>query len=418
MMPGPFAGLRVVEFGRFIAAPYCAQLLADGGADVVKVEPVEGDATRRNGPIAAQESRQYLNKNRGKRSLALDLSNHTALKAVQRIACGADVVIANFRPGQAKRFRLDYETVAAVNPRCVYAENTAFGEVGPMAGTPGMDVIVQAYTGLSQFTPQGPLPPVDPLVDYAASLLLAWGISTALYQRERSGRGQKLNVSLLQAALVLQNNHLSHIDAIDGWRHEFVEYLKAAFLEGKTWDDVLAHRQSLLPDAFGRAYYGFFATKDGVIAIAAGGRPNQLRMLKLLGLEDRWVSEPGWLPEDGREHVHRMHALVEERLRLQTTEHWVRAFGEVGVPAGPVRMKDQVMEDAQAWENGFFVRLEHELVGGYTAVAPPVKFSETPLAALRASPPLGKHTRELLAEAGLDSDTIDRLIGEGAAFAQ
>ncbi|HXH21293.1 MAG TPA: CoA transferase [Dehalococcoidia bacterium] len=413
-MPGPFEGLRVIEFGRFIAAPYCAQLLADGGADVIKVEPVEGDATRRNGPVIPGEARQYLNKNRGKRSMAVDLSNPEVLAGVRRLVHGADVVITNFRPGQAKRFGLDYESVSAVNPRVVYAENTAFGEDGPMAGAPGMDIIVQAYTGLSQFTANGPIPPVDPLVDYGAALLLAWGISTALYHRERSGRGQKLNVSLLQAALVLQNNHLNHIDVIDGWRHEFVEYLKTAFVEGKSWAEVLAHRQSLLPDAFGRAYYGFFATCDGTIAIAAGGRPNQLRMLKLLDLEDRWVTEPGWLPEDGRAHAERMHERVASKLREQTSEYWLRAFTEAGIPAAPVRMKDEVLEDRQAWENGFYVRLEHELVGGLTVVAPPVVFSETPLAAKDPPPPLGKHTRELLVEAGLDEEAIDRLAAAGA----
>jgi CoA:oxalate CoA-transferase len=416
-MAGPFAGLRVVEFGRFIAAPYCGQLLADGGADVIKVEPIEGDATRRNGPVALNEARQYLNKNRGKRSLAVQLSDPRALAAVRRLVYAADVVIANFRPGQDERFAIDYDSVAAVNPRCIYAQNTAFGERGPMAGAPGMDVVVQAYSGLSQFTPHGPLPPADPLVDYGAALLLAWGISTALYHRERTGRGQKLDVSLLQAALVLQNNNLTHVDAIDGWRDEFVEYLKTAFLKGKTWEEVLEHRQSLLPDAFGRAYYGFFPTKDGTIAIAAGGRPNQVRMLQLLGLTDRWVTEPGWMPEDGRDHVHRVLAEVEAKLRQRTTAEWLVAFGEAGVPASPVRMQDQVLGDPQAWENGYFVRLEHELIGGLSVVAPPVKFSDTPLAVGAASPPLGKHTREVLREGGLSEAEIDQLVASGAALA-
>ena len=137
-------------------------------------------------------------------------------------------------------------------------------------------------------------------------------------------------------------------------------------------------------------------------------------MLKLLDLEDRWVTEPGWLPDDGRAHADRIHAHVAEKLTEKPTEFWLGAFGEAGVPAAPVRMKDQVLGDPQAWENGFFVRMEHEMVGGLTLVAPPVRFSETPLAVKEPPPPLGKHTRELLREGGLDDAAIDRLAAAGA----
>lgn len=412
--PGPFAGLRVVEFGQYIAVPYCAQLLADGGADVVKVEPLEGDPSRRNGQVIPTESRQFLNKNRGKRSLAVELTDPDALAAVHCLVDRADILLTNFRPGQARRFGLDYAAVSARNPRVIYAENTAYGMAGPMAAAPGMDMTLQAYAGLAVITESGPLPQTNPLVDYGAALLMAWGVSTALYHRERTGQGQKLDVALLQAALVLQNNHISHIDAIDGWREQFVEYLKTAFVEGKTWADVIAHRQSLQPHAFARAYYGFFPTQDGTIAVAGGGRVNQLRIIKLLGVEDRWVTEPGWVPEDAAAHMEHTYSRVVTILRTRPTAEWLRLLGEAGIPAAPVRMGDQLLDDEQVWANGYLTRLDHELVGGLTVVSPPVRFSATPLRAERGSPPLGRDSRAVLRDAGLDDAAIDALIQAGA----
>lgn len=411
---GPFAGLRVMEFGRFIAAPYCGQLLADGGAEVVKVEDVIGDETRRNGPIMEGEGRQFLNKNRGKRSLAVDLSNQQVIGALHRLAARADVIVANFRPGQAERLGLDYATVSAANPGVIYAQNTAFGEVGPLAGMPGMDVALVGYSGLAQFGPDGPKPLADPVVDYTAGLLLAWGISTALYHRERTGHGQKLDVSLLQAALVLQNNNVNHVDVVDGWREAFVDYLKTAFSEGKSWAEILEHRESLQPYAISRAYYGFYRTQDGIIAIAALGRAPQLKVLQVLGIQDRWVTEPGWLPEDARAHSQAVHDTAAAIFATMPSAHWLGAFREAGVSACPVQFREQLIDDPQAQANGAFVRLEHDLIGGHTVVGPPVRFGRTPLAAMRASPVLGSDTAALLREGGLGHDAIAELSRLGA----
>ncbi|MCZ2108561.1 MAG: CoA transferase [Dehalococcoidia bacterium] len=411
---GPFSGLRVVEFGRFIAAPYCCQLLADGGADVIKVEDVIGDETRRNGPILETEGRQFLNKNRGKRSLAVDLGHPEVLAAVRRIADGADVIVANFRPGQAERLGLDYAAVRTTNPRIVYAENTAFGTSGPLAGMAGMDIAMVGYSGLAQFTPGGPMPLAEPVVDYTAGLLLAWGISTALYHRERTGEGQKLDVSLLHAALVLENNNVNHVDVIDGWRPEFVDYLKTAFSEGKTWEEILRHRDSLQPFALARAYYGFYRTADGVIAIAALGRPLQRRVIEILGIEDRWVSEPGWLPEDARAHVEQVVAAAEAVFACASNDAWTTKLRAAGVSVCPVQFREQLLDDEQALANGDFVTLEHDLVGTYRVVAPPVRFSASPLRAGKASPVLGRDTHAILQEAGVSNDDIQRLANAGA----
>ncbi len=415
---GPFAGLRAVEFGRFIAAPYCAQFLGDLGAEVIKVEPTDGDQTRRNGPIIPGEGLQFLNKNRGKRSLAVNLRDARALEAVHALVDEADIVIANFRPGIAEELALDYASVSARNERVIYAENTGFGQEGPLAGQAGMDVVIQAYSGLAPLTDQGPLMLANPIIDYMAGVLLTGGIASALYARERSGRGQRVDVSLLQAALVLQNNTAHHVDAVAGWRTEFVDYLHDAYARGAGWTEILEQRQSLHPYMVPRAYYGFFNTSDGVIAIAGGGSLLQQRIVEVLGIEDPWVTDPDWQPpEDLKSYQRAQYERVTAIYREQTSAHWIQVFAEAGVPCREYHTVEEIVDDEQAWANGYFTHYEHELLGGASVVGPPIALSETPLASQGAPPVLGKHTRELLARGGLDGETIEALIADGAAVA-
>ena len=417
-MSGPFHGIRVVEFGRFIAAPYCAQLLADGGADVIKVEPLIGDDTRRTGEVIPGEGRQFLNKNRGKRSIAVDLNVPEVAAVVRRLAANADVVVANFRPGQSERIGLDYDSLSAINPRIIYAENTAFGRKGPMAGKPGMDLMMAAYTGLAPIGPEGPIDLEAPIVDYMAAMLLSWGVASALFHRERTGKGQKIDVSLLQASLVLQNNGMNHIDILDNdWRERYVAEARAALAAGASWDDVLDLRTSLAPHAQNKAYYGFFRTADGGIAIAAPGNANRRKLLTMLGVEDRWVTEPGWLPEDAHSHVRGVLNEVAAKLATEPTAHWLGLLQAAGIPASATRFREELLSDEQALANDYFIRLEHELVGELTVVAPPVRFSESPLQADTASPVLGKHSREVLMETGLSAAEVETLVADGSIVA-
>ncbi len=415
-MPGPYDGIRVIELGRFIAAPYCGQLLADGGADVIKVEPLNGDDARRNGTrLSATEARQFLNKNRSKRSIALDLRNPGVQQALQQLAANSDIIIANFRPGQGAKLGLDYPTLTRSNPGLIYAENSAFGLSGPLAGKPGMDALLQGYAAVAHTTREGPQILGDPIVDYTAAMLMAWGIASALFARERTGKGQKLDVSLLQAALVIQNNSINHIDAVDGWRHEFVDWVKDAFARGASFDEVLSHRDTLKP-AIVPPYYGFFRTADGLMALGAGGRGLQIKVAELLGIEDPSHTDSSFVPDDIAAHTQAMHAAAQSELLQKTTAQWLEIFDEADLPASPVNMKDQVLDDEQAWANEYLTRLEHETVGSITVVAPPVKFSATPLAVRWAPPTLGKHTREILNDAGLSSSEIEQLIEAGAVI--
>ncbi|HNM77913.1 MAG TPA: CoA transferase [Tepidiformaceae bacterium] len=413
-MSGPFEGLRVLELGRFIAVPVCGQMLAEGGADVIKVEDIDGDQTRHNGPLLPFEGRQFFNKNRGKRSLCVQLRDPDVLRAVQNLARSSDIVLANFRPGYAAEIGLDYETVCRTNPRVIYGENTAYGIDGPMAHLPGMDVAIQALTGLAHMTENGPEPLLNPIIDYSAAMLMAWGISTALYHRERTGKGQRLNVALMHAAMLLENNQLTHVDLVDGWRSEFVDYLKRAFAEGKTWQDVIAERERRLPHRVMRAYYGFFATADGTVGIACNARTLRLKLIATLGIEDPWTTSPGWLPEDVHAYERDLHARVAAVFKAKPTAHWLAEFEAKGLPIAPMRHADELFFDEQVAANGFLARVEHAVLGGITVVAPPVRFSETPLAA-RPPVPLGHDSRAILAEGGLNEAEIAALFASGSA---
>ena len=182
-----------------------------------------------------------------------------------------DVLVANFRPRQAEKLGFDYPSLKTINPNLIYAENSGFGPKGPLAASAVMDMAHQGFSGLAPLTPNGPIPLKDPVIDYSGAMLMAWGISTALFHRERTGHGQKLDVSLLQAALVLQNNHINAVAAHDEHRQEFVHYLKSAFAEGATWDDVLTRQSQSSSVGATAAYYGFFRTSDQVLCLGAGG---------------------------------------------------------------------------------------------------------------------------------------------------
>ncbi len=413
-MKSPLSGINVIELGQFIAAPYCAQLLGDAGADVLKIEPLNGDESRRGGVrLSSTEATQFLNKNRNKRSMACDLRNPDVRQIVADLLARADVVITNLRPGKAKELGIDFESVTKVNPRIIYAENTGFGPQGPLAGLPGMDVALQGYTGLAQFSDDGIAPIREPVVDYTAAMLMAWGVSTALYSREKTGQGQRLEVSLLQAALVLQNNEIHHVDEVDEWRDDYVAFLKESFSNGASWQDVLAYRDSLVPKPLTGAYYGFFEGSDGVLCLAGGGSAIQKKIAKFLGVSDPLL-ETGTLPtEDRTGYVAQQRQLVASRLKEDTVASWIERFKAVGIPVSRVQLKDELLNDEQVWANDYLTRIDHPEHGKLSVVSPPVKFSGTPLTVRRPPPGLSEGAEELLAELGISDEKVQELLASG-----
>jgi len=415
-MTGPYDGVRVVEVGQFIAVPYCAQLLADGGADVVKVEPLDGDPTRTNSPRVAGEGRQFLNKNRGKRSIALDLGAGAGQRILADLARRADVVLVNGRPGWSSKMGLGAE-LAAANPRVVLAECSAFGGRGPLAQLPGVDVVLQAHAGLVHQGKGGPELLGNPIIDYTASLLLAFGVATALYHRERRGIGQRIDVSLLQAALVLQNNAMFHADASDGELAAHAEPTRAAVAGATSWQEVpRAARRAGGPVPI-QAYYGIFPTGAGWLAIG-GARPQiQRRLARALGIEDRWIDGSGWSPADPAAYLDELRAEIRRRLADDSATAWVDRLRAADVPAAVVQLPEELLGDEQVVANDFVVRQAHPVAGSLLGVAPPLALDRTPFRVSRPAPGLSEHAAEILAELGMPRDRVDELVAQGVVAA-
>jgi len=411
-MSGPFEGLTVIEFGQFVVVPFAAQMLADAGARVIKVEPLAGDNYRAwDDGIGETESRQYLIKNRGKESVAMDLSHDRAPEVVRALVSSADVVLVNLSPAAVRRRGLDYDTLRAVNPRIVYGAATAYGQVGPEAALPGMDVVVQARSGLlSSLGAQVdgvPLHSEVQVADYSAAMLLFGGIASALFARERNGEGQRVDVSLLGGALTIQNNSLSHVHAHDDWRRRFVEdRLPALRQSGAPRSSIERERRAMRTDPPQHtAHYRVFGAADGFLAIGAGSAAARRRLARLLGAPDDVVA--------GQEELGK---LLETELPTRPVAEWERLMREADVPVARVRHVEELLFDPHAEAEGLVADFEHPEVGTYRGLGVPIRFSGTPMVARRPSPAFAAHTAGVLSDCGLDPEVVDELCRSGAVL--
>jgi formyl-CoA transferase len=412
---GPLAGVRVLDFSEYIAGPYAGMVLADYGADVVKVEPLRGDFWRSNNPLAPFESRGFMSVNRGKRSLSIDLKQPAARGVVARAARWADVVIVNYRPGVAARLGVDYATLSAVNPRLVYADNTAFGPAGPYAAKPGMDLIAQAMTGIADFeggsgTPH-PIGFTAP-IDLCAGLFLVGAIGAALYHRERTGRGQHIATSLFATALAIQYRPLFSIESRDRAAREQRLAARAAGAGA-----VPAGGDAAIERPGGdveQPWYRIHATRDGHVALACGNNVLRRAAAAVVGIEDPRLATDAWDPSRVDAAAARaLLAAIEARLRTRTTADWCDAFDAAGVPCGPVRASAELFEDPQVRLDGLMPEVEHPRFGTLRMPRAPVSMSDSPTGTRVPPPLLGQHTREVLALFGHAPDEIDGLLAAG-----
>ena len=414
MASGPLDGIRVLEFTQIIAGPLGCMLLSDLGADVIKVEPPHGEPWRLQGQFVPFESKTFQSLNRGKRSLAIDVSDPKAQDAIHRLVAEMDVVVINYRPDVAERLRIDYETLRAIKPDLIYLDNTAFGRNGPNADRPGYDIVVQAASGLTAAvgkTDERGAPVVGPAVaDATTGYAIAWGVTAALFHRERTGEGQIVETSLLTNALMLQHTGVMSLPAADAaQREDFKTALQAARENGTPYAEFLEQRTAIMRAALGSGniYYRGFVTKDGAISIGSLSAGLREKVRQVLGVEHN-RDEPGYDPMDPEQQQSdiELRDRVEAMIREKSTDYWVETFEAGGVPVSPVKFVQELIDDPQVIENGYMWELEHDITGPQTMPASPLKMSASPTAPQGAAPPLGRDSDEILASVGLSEAEI------------
>jgi formyl-CoA transferase len=422
MSERPLDGVRVVEFGNFIAGPFAGQILADMGADVIKVEPPTGDPWRHERPFMPGESRVFLGLNRGKRSICLDLKEQSAVEVCHRLIATADAVVSNNRPDTAARLGIDYATLSAINPRLVFCEITAYGPEGPKAGQPGFDLIVQGYSGVIASEGKQWNGHPDPVrsasfIDFSTAYGAVNGILGGLVRRTRTGVGGLVQTSLLANALAMQTMPLTSVDGhpspAQRWHSGERQRLEEG---GASFSDLQQDYVKTAVASVYRAYYRAYRTLDGAIALGALAHPTRIRLLRLLVLDDPRLTEPGYDAES-QEAMQRASQLVsdlESRFALHTTSEWEQRLRSHDIPCEPVRWVEEMVDDEQSKANGYIASLSHPAGFTYRTSGPLLRFDgqqTTP----QSSPGLGAHTREVLADLGYEPSEVDQLVSSGAA---
>jgi crotonobetainyl-CoA:carnitine CoA-transferase CaiB-like acyl-CoA transferase len=396
---GPLAGTRILDYGQYVAVPFGTMLLADLGADVIKVEPPTGDQWRHYEPFAPGESRYFYALNRNKRSVALDLKTEDGRAKSLELIRTADALVHNCLPERAKRFGLDRETVREINPRCVWVSISAFGSEGPDAQRPAYDLIAQALSGLlmADTRPDDAVPRRMgglAVADFTCGLLAAIAVLAGLSARA-NGRSHGIEVSLLGAALAVQAQRFVSVEAME--RPTRAERLEqgppfATPEELASLADRVARLDELEP------YYRTYRCADGFLALACLNTRHRLEVCAALGLEDPWAANPQAAPEDEEERHKRLAHVreIEDVFAARPVAEWVDAFGGRGVPASEVRFLDLLYEDQQVEANGLVQTVTQPAVGDVRLLGNVFKVDGLAAPAARGAPGLGEHARELL----------------------
>ena len=395
---GPLSGMVILDLTQILAGPMCTMVLADMGADVIKVEkPNGGDDNRRMAPPFIKDwSAGFLAVNRNKRSIALDLRGEGGRGVFRRLVEEADAVVENFRPGVMERLGLGYEELKNIKPRLVYCTISGFGSTGPASNRGGFDLVAQGVSGLMSITGHPNSPPAKvgvPVTDLTAGLFAANGIMAAYIHALKTGEGQMVDTSLMEAGV-----------AYTVWESSVY------FAEGEIPGPLgSAHRMS--------APYQALRTKDGYLNLGAATQPTWEQLCRAIGREDLVEDDRFRAPWDRKAREEELAALLEETFSTQDTEQWLELLDNAGVVAGPIYNMEQVYRDPQVLARDMLVDTEDPELGTIHNIGVPVKLSATPGSIRRRAPALGEHSAEILLERGFTQAEVDGLLAEGVILA-
>ena len=395
---GPLSGMVVLDLTQILAGPMCTMVLADMGADVIKVEkPNGGDDNRRMGPPFIKDwSAGFLAVNRNKRSLALDLRKESGRNVFCRLTKQADVVVENFRPGVMERLGLGFEELKEVNPRLVYCTISGFGSTGPARNRGGFDLVAQGVSGLMSITGHPNSPPAKvgvPVTDLTAGLFGANGIMAAYIHALKTGQGQLVDTSLLEAGVAYT-----------------------------VWESSVYFADGEIPGPLGSAHrvsapYQALRTRNGYLNLGAATQPTWEQLCRAIGREDLMEDEKFRNPWDRKAREEELAALLEETFSSEDTEHWLELLDGAGVVAGPIYNMEQVYQDPQVLAREMLVDFEDPELGTIRNIGVPVKMSTTPGSIRRRAPGIGEHSSEILLERGFSKEEVDVLLEEGTVLA-
>ncbi|PWK53203.1 CaiB/BaiF CoA transferase family protein [Pleionea mediterranea] len=400
-MSGPLKGIRVLDLSRILAGPWATQMLADYGAEVIKVEhPNGGDDTRRWGPPYlndhqeqdTEESAYYLSANRGKASIAIDITKPAGQAVIKQLLKDCDVLVENFKVGGLKKYGLDYHSLKNEFPSLIYCSITGFGQTGPMANQPGYDAIIQAMGGLMSITGErdgkpgaGPQKVGVAVSDLMTGLYAVTAITSALYYRTQSGQGQYIDLALLDTQVAwLANQNMNYLVGGEVPQRQGTEH------------------PNIVP-------YQSFVTQDGHIMVAVGNDAQFQRFCMAVNLSE--LSDRSEFSTNQQRVVHRdsLIPLIAARLFEQSSEFWLQRLNDVSVPCAPINNIEQVFQNTQVLSRGMLFELPHNSGEKVKQVANPVKFSATPVNYVKAPPTLGEDTRQLLLSMGYSEEEIESL---------
>ncbi|MHB8090720.1 MAG: CaiB/BaiF CoA transferase family protein [Syntrophales bacterium] len=391
----PLTGLKVLDLTRVVSGPFCTMLLADLGADVIKIEAPEGDPSRVTGIMGKGENPYFVNLNRNKRAITVDMKKPEGKEIIRRLAEKADIVVENFRPGVMDRLGLGYKELSALNPSLIYAAISGFGKSGPYKDRPAFDFIAQAMSGFMSLNGNEQMPPLRvgvPISDTIAGLYAAFGILAALREREKSGRGQEIQTAM-----------------VDGLISMFTFASSAYFATGE------------LPPRNGNDHmvvspYGLFDAADGPVAIAPSAEKNWLQLCAALKRDDLPTDPRFDTQQKRRQNRSEINEIIQGIIATKKRDEWIELLNQAGVPCGPVNNLKQVFSDPQVLHQEMVI--ESAQPGGPVKMPGfPVKFSRTSARLHKPSPQIGENTVSVLRELGYPEAEIDALLNAGAVFA-